>query len=202
METNQNVNVENVETTTAEVENTQKDLKIDIETSNSEEQISDNQKPIEVKKEKKEEIIKLTTEQLANRLERTRNNTREEVVEELKKEFEEKLNVELDKTFKELETTKSETFKMKENLAITRELFKNDIDNSLDDDELEFIINKVKKEKTEDISYDEIIQKLKTEKPKYFKNNNYKPIIAPVNKNPIDDNNFSEAYKKYRNSKK
>lgn len=183
MENKQNVNVENVETTTTEVENTQKELKIDIENVNSKDKNS-NIEPI--KKEVKEKItdnIILTPKQLSDRLERAKNKTKEEVAEDLKKEYEKQLN----KTFEQLEETKNETFTIKENLAITRELFKNDIDNLLDDDEMEFLINKVKKEKNEDISYGEIIQKLKSEKPKYFNNNNLniKTTIAPKNPNPI-----------------
>ena len=79
-----------------------------------------------VKKEKKnEDLIQLTSKQLRERLDRAKNLTKEEVAEQLKKEFEEKLNT----TFNELEVTKTETFTIKENLAITRELFRNDIDN-------------------------------------------------------------------------
>jgi len=193
---NENANVENVKTS-------EQNENLTINNANSEDRISKNNNPVEVKNEKKanieEELITFTPKTLSKRLEREKNKTKEEVASQLKKEFEEKLN----QTFVEIEKLKEENSTLnviKENTKIIQELYKNQVDPNLDEDEFDFLINKIKKQKTDDIQYADIIKNLKENKSKYFSDGVIKHNVVIPNSNSITINNdpYQEALEKQK----
>jgi len=193
---NENANVENVKTS-------EQNENLTINNANSEDRISKNDNPLEVKNEKKanieEELITFTPKTLSKRLEREKNKTKEEVASQLKKEFEEKLN----QTFVEIEKLKEENSTLnviKENTKIIQELYKNQVDPNLDEDEFDFLINKIKKQKTDDIQYADIIKNLKENKSKYFSDGVIKHNVVIPNSNSITINNdpYQEALEKQK----
>lgn len=194
----ENLNIENV------IENVTNEEKKEINIANSEDEGSKTSKPIDVKEEKKaiqqeEELLTFTPKALSKRLEREKSKTKEEVAEQLKKEFEEKLN----QTFTELEKVKQENsslMEIRENTKIIQELYKNQVDPNLDEDEFDFLINKIKKQKTDDIEYSDIIKNLKENKSKYFSDGIIKHNVVIPNSNSISVNNdpYQDALEKQK----